>query len=519
MKLATPQQMRAIDSCAINEYGIPGILLMENAASAVAAKAVSMLGGCKGKRVLVLAGGGNNGGDAFAAARLLYCKGAGVCVYLTGAKGKISGDALTNLNILEKIGLQVNEINDENDIGRLRADMKEPDMILDGIFGTGLGRDVEGIAAAVINEANTSGKPILSIDIPSGIDGTTGRIRGTCIKAAATVTFGLVKTGLAVHPGCECAGRLTVADIGIPESVMERQPINVELIEAGDAARLLPVRKAEADSSKANYGRALLITGSPGMTGSGCLASMAALRSGAGLVYTGVPGSLSHIYGAALTEPVVIPLEDGGSGFLAAESVGWILDNMGRMDVVAIGPGLTACEGVKGVVNKLICKSKVPLVLDADALNVLSGNAGVLKKSGVDIVITPHPGEMSRLTGIETGRIQEDRLETACRFAMEYKVTVVLKGSRTVVALPDGRAFVNPTGNAGMATAGAGDVLTGIIAGLMAQGVGAGDAAVAGVYLHGLAGDMSALSSGLHSLTAGDLIDHLPGAFKELIRD
>jgi len=517
MELATPQQMSAIDMYTINNIGIPGILLMENAASAVAEEAVAMLQGCKNKRVLVLAGRGNNGGDAFAVARRLHLKGINVHVYVTGSKEGISGDALTNLNILGNIGINVNEIKSDADIDELRAVMADSDLIIDGIFGTGLSREISGMPGTVIDEVNQSCKPVLSIDIPSGIDGATGRIMGTSIKADTTVTFCLPKIGLFTHPGCDYAGRVIIADIGIPGCAVDRQGINLHLIDAGMAARLIPVRKA--DSNKGDYGKVLLITGSPGMTGSGCLASEAALRTGAGLVYTGVPKSLLHIYGSRLKEPVIIPLEDGGNGSLSADCTEWILDNMGRMDVIAAGPGLGTSKGIKEIVNKIICESTVKLVLDADALNALSDNTGILKNSRTDIVITPHPGEMSRLSGISTDEIQKDRLGTARRFAAEYGVIVVLKGSRTVVALPDGKAFINPVGNSGMATAGAGDVLTGIIAGLIAQGASASDAAVAGVYLHGLAGDIAASETGMYSMIAGDLINYLPQAFKDILKD
>jgi len=514
MKIVTPKQMNAIDACSINEYGIPGILLMENAAIAVVSEAVSMMGGCGGKAVTVVAGRGNNGGDAFAAARLLYSRGADVNVYLTGLKDGITGDALFNLNLLEKTGVCVSEINEEKDIDLLAADMSRSALILDGIFGTGLSRDITGLTALVIRRMNECGKPILSIDIPSGIDGTDGSIRGVCVKADTTVTFCMPKTGLVVNPGCQYTGRLIVADIGIPRGAIAKQSICTELTEAGQVAGLLPARKP--DSNKGDYGRVFIITGSAGMIGCGCLSSMAALRCGAGLVYIGAPASLAGIYGAAAAEPVVLPLEDGESGYLADESAEQILRHMERMDAAVIGPGLTVTDSVRRVVEQIVVNSRIPLVLDADALNVLAGNADVLKKLNAPAVITPHPGEMSRLTGLSIADIQKDRIGVASRFATEYAVTVVLKGSRTIIATRDGRIYINPTGNAGMATAGAGDVLAGMIAGLAAQGVSIGDAAVAGVYIHGLAGDKAACCMGMHAMVAGDILLHVPQALKEL---
>lgn len=517
MKLVTPEQMNAMDECTINEYGIPGLLLMENAASAVLSEAVSMLGGCRGKRIMALAGRGNNGGDAFAAARLLQCKGADVRVYLIGSKAGISGDALANLTILEKIGIQVIELIEGKELCTFYSDMEKSQLILDGIFGTGLTRKVSGLAGTVIDKVNASGKPILSIDIPSGVDGTNGNVKGPCIKATATVTFCLPKIGLVLHPGCEYTGKLITADIGIPPCVINRQEICTELIDAEMVSNMIPHRVA--NSNKGDYGKVLLITGSTGMTGSGCLASMAALRSGAGLVYAGVPKSLAHIYGSRLTEPIILPLEDGGNGCLAVESTEQIIAHMKKMDVVAAGPGLTATDSITEIVEKMISESTIPLVMDADALNAISGNTGILKNLPVNAVVTPHPGEMARLTGLGTSDVQADRIGVAKRFAAGYGVTTVLKGSRTVIAQPDGHVFINPTGNAGMASAGTGDVLTGMIAGLIAQGASVGNAAVAGVFLHGLAGDAAVAGLGMHGLLAGDVIERLPQTFKDILEE
>lgn len=515
MKLVAPEQMKAIDTCAINEYGIPGLLLMESAASAVVKEAECMAGGCMGRRITVLAGCGNNGGDAFAAARLLHSKGADVRVYLVGSGSGIAGDALVNLGILGKIGIKIIELIEEKQIHSFYVNIEKSDLLLDGLFGTGLSREVGGLASKVIERVNASKRPVLSIDIPSGIDGATGAVRGTGIRATSTVTFCLPKTGLVLHPGCEYTGKLIVADIGIPPCIIDKQNIRSELIDSDTVANMLPERFA--NSSKGDYGRVMLLTGSTGMTGSGCLASMAALRAGAGLVYTAVPASLAHIYGARLTEPVILPLEDVGSGYLAVQSIPHILDHMKRMDVAAIGPGLSCKEHSKEIVEKIIKESTIPLVLDADALNAIAENPEILKELSVDAVITPHPGEMARLTELSIESVQADRVGVAKRVAMEYGVTVVLKGSRTVVAQPDGHFYVNPSGNVGMATAGTGDVLMGIIAGLLAQGATIRDSAVAGVYLHGLAGDMAADELGMYSMLASDVIMHLPQAFSKIL--
>ncbi len=518
MKLIRPEQMRRMDASAIKDYSIPGLLLMENAASAVAAQAESMLGGCSGVSIVAVAGIGNNGGDAFAAARLLHCKGANIRVYLLGCRDNIKGDALANLEMLERIGIRVNELGKENayveGLTDLRSCIENAQLIIDGIFGTGLTRDITGLAENVIQLINNSGKPVLSIDIPSGIDGTDGSIKGICIKADTTVTFCMAKTGLALNPGYEYAGKLIVADIGIPPCIRNSITVDAEVIDHKTAAAFIP--KRVNNSNKGDYGRVLIITGSTGMTGSGCLAAKAALRSGAGLTYVGVPESLSAIYGAALTEPIILPLIDSGSGTLSRECADNIVEYTKKMDAVAIGPGLTSGEEIKSVVERVLCESRAPMVIDADALNCISGNTEILKGLKTKAVITPHPGEMSRLTGLSIKDIQADRPGTAKKFAIEFGIIVVLKGNRTVVSLPDGRVFINPTGNAGMASAGAGDVLTGIIAGLAAQGAALESAAIAGVFLHGLAGDLAAGELGMHSMIAGDVIRHLPDAFNSI---
>jgi hydroxyethylthiazole kinase-like uncharacterized protein yjeF len=516
MKLVTPKQMNIIDTCTIAEYGIPGLLLMENAALAVVSEAVSMLGGSKDRRVLILAGRGNNGGDAFAVARLLNCRDADVRVYLVGPETEVTGDALTNLEILKKMGIEVRELIDKKELESLYIDIENAQLIIDGIFGTGLSRVVTDPVRAVIEMTNASGKPVLSIDIPSGIDGKDGSIKGICIKATETVTFCLPKMGLVLQPGCEYVGQLVIANIGIPTSVINDQKINTMLIDAHMVSPMIPGRME--NSNKGDFGRILLVTGSTGMTGSGCLSSMAALRSGAGLVYAGVPKSLAHIYGSMLAEPVVLPLEDDINGCLTAESADQILEYMNRMTIAAIGPGLTASKSITSIVEEIISRSTIPIILDADALNAISGNTAILKRLSVKAVVTPHPGEMARLTGLSIRDVQADRIGIAGSFARSYGVTVVLKGSRTVIAQPDGRIFVNPTGNSGMATAGSGDVLTGIIAGIASQGAAVEDAAIAGVFLHGLAGDAAAATVGMYCMIADDIIRYLPQAFKDIMQ-
>lgn len=514
MKLANPEQMRAIDAYAINELGIPGVVLMENAALKVVEEAEKMLGSLKGRNILLLAGKGNNGGDAFAAARHLFNRGAAVVVYITAKLEDVTGDAGVNLSIVWKMGIKLVELMENGDYAEFLKDVEKAELIIDGIFGTGFKGKIRGLVRDIAESINSSLKRVLAIDIPSGVDGETGKVSGICIRAERTVTFCLPKAGVIMHPGCEYAGELVVADIGIPKAAIEKQNIKAEVIDREMVSSIIPKRKD--NSNKGDYGRVLLVSGSTGMTGSGCLCANAALRSGVGLVYLGVPASLSPIYSSVLLEPIVVPLDDNGEGRLSGRSADTILDRLEKMDAAAIGPGLSTGEGVAEDVFKVVEHAKVPLVLDADALNAIAGDINVFKKLKTQAIITPHPGEMARLTGLSIKEIQADRSAIASRFAGEWGIVVVLKGSRTVIALPDGRMYINTCGNPGMATGGTGDVLTGIIAGLAAQGMTPANAAIAGVYLHARAGDAAAERKGMAGMVAGDLLEELPYILKAL---
>lgn len=516
MKIVKPEQMGEIDKFTINEIGIPGIVLMENAAVAVVNEILGMLPDLCGKRVVVLAGKGNNGGDALAVARHLYNKGIDIKTYLLAKKDEIKGDAATNLKILDNMGVGVIEFVSEEQFPEFENVLLRSDLVVDGIFGTGLKGIVKGIPARLIDIVNSSSKKVVSIDIPSGINGENGRVMGCCIRASRTVTLALPKIGLLVHPGCEYTGNITVADIGIPQKAIDNFGINTFILSRHEVSSMIPVRNR--DANKGSFGRVFIISGSTGMTGAGCLTAKAARRSGAGLVYLGVPLGLWHIYASSTTEAITVPLDDDGTGRLSHSLIDKIDTFIQKKDVIAMGPGLSVNNAIIKIVESIIEKAQVPLVIDADALNAISTDVSVLKKLKVPAVITPHPGEMSRLTGIDIADIQKNRLEVAREFAAKWNVVTVLKGSKTVVANPDGTLFLNTTGNPGMATAGSGDVLTGIIAGLIGQGMKAEDAAVAGVYLHGFAGDEACSKKGECGMIAGDIIEELPGVLKSLGR-
>jgi NAD(P)H-hydrate epimerase len=515
MKIATPAQMREIDNTAITRIGIPGIVLMENAALKVVREITVTLGEVRDRNIVILAGKGNNGGDAFAAARHLFNLGASVSTYILAAREEIAGDAAVNLTILNNMGIPPAELTGQTCLDDFKASLRAADLVVDGIFGTGFKGSIRGLVCSVINEVNCSGKHVISIDVPSGVDATTGEAADPCIRAYKTVTLVLPKPGLVMHPGCEYTGELVVADIGMPSDVINKTDIKLNLLDEQLVSGLIPVRNSE--SNKGDYGKVLIITGSQGMTGAGCLAAGAALRTGSGLVYLGVPKSLAHIYNSTIRETITLPIEDNGTGFISRNSITYILDKIKGKSVAALGPGLSVNDDITRVIYDIVENSRVPLVLDADALNAISIDISILARLKTEAVITPHPGEMSRLTGLSIADIQKNRLETARSFAGKWGVVTVLKGSRTIVALPDGTAYINSSGNPGMATAGTGDVLAGLIAGLIGQGLKPGDAAAAGVYLHGLAGDAAASEKGQHGLIAGDVIEQLPYVIKKLI--
>jgi hydroxyethylthiazole kinase-like uncharacterized protein yjeF len=516
MKLASPEQMKWIDSYTIKSLGIPGIVLMENAALRVAGEAEKILAQ-GGKRIVLLAGKGNNGGDAFAVARILYGRGYCPRVYLLAAKEGVAGDAKINLDILDKLEMDVVCMQGEKEdeaVRLLEADLLLADLVIDGIFGTGFKGCTEGLAATVIEMVNQANAPVISIDIPSGLDGDTGKVSGPCVNADRTVTFCLPKKGLILGSGPDYTGELVTADIGIPPAAVHKAGIEINLVEQKYVSGLLPERKR--DSNKGDYGKVFIISGSIGMTGAGRLCSMAALRTGSGLAYLGVPAGLAAVYSSAAAEPVVIPLEDEGTGRLSESCLPAVLDRIGKMDVLAIGPGLSVSAEIFNIVKTILKNSPIPMVLDADALNAAAQCPDILLERKAEAIITPHPGEMARLIGVTAEDVQKDRIAAARDFAAKWGVITVLKGSRTVIAIPDGTVYINSTGNPGMATAGSGDVLTGIIASLVGQGMRPKDAAVAGVYIHGLAGDMAVEDKGVRGMIAGDIIEALPQALKLL---
>ena len=552
LKVVTAEEMRRIDGITIDRYGIAGAILMERAGLAVASKinklffqdANNIVGAIhelplqkRGDlKIIVLCGGGNNGGDGLVTARILHNQGRDVEVFLAARPRDLKGDAKINYNAAKKFGVKIFPVKRFLTLyGRF---MKRPYqkgyrhtppgqiLIIDALLGTGLNRDARRPISEVIKKINELSMPVVSIDIPSGISSDTGQIMGGAVRARITVTFGLPKRGHYLYPGAEYSGDLSIEDIGFPHGLTSSEKIKVNLPQEKDIISLMPERPKY--SHKGTYGHVLLIAGSRGKTGAALMAAKACLRSGAGLVTIGVPESLISSLQSRVTEEMLLPLYDKGNGTLSLKSAADILSFLKKKaNVLAIGPGLSVDDEISELIGRLIIKAHTPMVIDADGLNAIAGRMSMLNKCKAPVVLTPHVGEMARLLqgsrvrvqGSEKERIAEieqDRIGMALSFSKKTGTYLVLKGVPTVIATPDGNAFVNQTGNPGMATAGTGDVLTGIISSLLAQRITPQNASILGVYLHGLAGDIAAQKKGRYALVASDLINTFPGVLRRV---
>jgi NAD(P)H-hydrate epimerase len=513
MRVLNASQMREADHYTIHELGVPSLVLMENAGRQVVAAMEAAFEDLESRRVAVLAGRGNNGGDGFVVARTLLQRGVDVSVFLLGRVADVRGDARTNLEILGRLGLTVVEVANEQDWELHFSEISTCDVIVDALFGTGLKDPLGGMLSTVVADVNGCPLPVVAIDLPSGLSADTPELIGDAIEATMTVTLGAPKLPLVLPPAERHCGDLVIADIGIPTQALQQVEGPVIELLTREAMRS-HVQPRASDAHKGDFGHVLVVAGSLGKSGAAHLAAMGALRSGAGLVTVACPRSVVPIVAALGAEYMTEPLAEQ-DGHVAPSALNRLLEL--PADVIAVGPGLGPGEGTRRVVRGLIERSGVPLVLDADALNAFSGQADALQgRDGLDIVITPHPGEMARLAGASTEEVQKDRIGTAREFAVRHHLHVVLKGHRTIVASPEGRVGVNLTGNPGMATGGTGDVLTGMIAAWLAQLLDAESAARLAVYLHGHAGDLSEADEGEHAMTAGDIVAHLGDAILEL---
>ncbi len=514
MKLLSAEQMKDIDRRATEEYLIPGLILMENAGLRVLETIEGLIGELRNAKIVILAGKGNNGGDGLVLGRHLINAGARVETFLLGEPQNLSSDAYINYRILGKMTDSLFSLRVDEDLDRLMIALLSADLIVDAIYGIGFRGSLDDFETRVAQMVNWSQASVLAVDIPSGVEANTGKIHGAAIKANHTVTFALPKIGLVLEPGRDYVGTLTVADISIPQALLEDDKFKLSLISTAMVKRLIKPRMLE--SHKGSYGHALVIGGSTGMTGAVIMTSYGALRTGAGLVTAALPESLVPILEASIMEVMSQPLPETSEASISLEALPALENLLGTVSVCAIGPGMSRYREANAILRWVLEKSGVPILIDADGLNALEGDTAILKDRQVPIIITPHPGEMARLTGLSVEEIQQNRLEIARNYAAAWGITVVLKGNKTVVASPSGEVFINMNGNPGMATAGSGDVLSGIILGLMAQGIRPQSAAVAGVYIHGSAGDRAAEIVGQRGLIAGDLLNHLPYVLHEL---
>lgn len=513
MFIATSREMQNIDRRARDEYGIHTLLLMENAALGVTRIIENIFGPVRDRRITVVAGKGNNGGDGIAAARQLHNRGARIEVYLLSEPSAVTGDAATNLNIASKMGIEILSKGAYDAYG-LKMALNHSHVIVDAILGTGLSSPVTGEYSEVIDLINSSKRPVVSVDIPTGINSDTGEVMGTAVRAAETVTLAIPKRGHFLYPGCEFTGRLHIADISIPAAAVEKESIFLRLLTEDAMRSILSPR--HGNSHKGSFGHVLVIAGSIGKIGAAAMTSLSSMRVGAGLVTLATPASVQPIAAGAVTEIMTYPLAETSEKTLDRSAVEAILELSRDKEVVAIGPGLTTHKDTGDAVRELIRKLEIPVVIDADAINAIQGHLGLLRDRRSPTVLTPHPGEMGRLLGKGAVDIQKDRIGIARAFATDHGVYLVLKGAHTVIAEPSGEVYLSPSGNPGMATAGTGDTLTGMLAGLIAQGIDIAPAVRLGVYLHGLAGDLAAKEVGMVGMVAGDLIARIPAAINNL---
>jgi len=434
-------------------------------------------------------------------------------VFIIGSLGSVKGDARLNVEILGRLGVTVVEIADAQAWELHFSEISNCDLIVDAIFGTGLKEPLAGMLETVVADVNSSGIPVIAVDLPSGLSADHPDPIGDCITAQITVTLAAPKLPLVLPSGEARAGNIVVADIGIPPEVIDNLAgPRIDLLTRESMREMIHPR--EADSHKGDYGRVLIIAGSRGKTGAAHLAAVGALRSGAGLVSVATPSGVQPVVAAMGAEYMTIALQET-DGRVVSDAVDQILEL--EQDVIAAGPGLGTGPGVTAFIEALIERSEAPLVLDADALNALAGQTERLRTGGTrQIVITPHPGEMARLARMSVEDVQAGRLHVARDFAVAHQIYVVLKGYRTLIATPDGKVFINPLGNPGMATGGTGDVLTGVVSGWLAQLLDAEAACKLGVYLHALAGDLAEADEGEVAMTAADLAAHLGDAVLEL---
>ena len=512
MYLVTASEMQQMDRQTIQSFGIPGRVLMENAGRGATRVLFDQFDDIINKNIGVIAGHGNNGGDGFVIARYLAQKSSNVTVYLLTESTRVKGDAEANLKLLAPLNVPVVEIPDEQSFLAHKTGLLHQEIWIDALLGTGLKSDVKGYFKKIIEFINTHGKPVFSVDIPSGLNSDTGQVCGACIRAQATATFAFAKTGHMLFPGAEYTGYLEIIDIGIPDHIAKNIRPKQHLLTPERIRTAF--RPRNPDAHKGTTGHVLVVSGSTGKTGAAAMTAMSAMRAGAGLVTLAIPESLNPVLETQVLEAMTYPLPETENGIIGESSFNKIMDLLSGKKCLAIGPGLGEAAETKKLVHRIIKESPVTIVIDADGLNNLAGSTEILKKAKAPLILTPHPGEMARLMDSTAGSVQKDRITCARKFAEKFNVHIILKGAKTIIAHPEGNIFINPTGNPGMASGGMGDVLTGIIAGLVAQGFSPESAAHTGVYLHGAAADMLAETIGPFGYLSSEVMNAIPGQLK-----
>ncbi len=510
MKISTVEEMRQCDLRAIKTYGIEDMLLMENAGNAVYYLILKHMGKISNKKFIVFSGPGNNGGDALVTSRKLFSNGAEVKIYLMCSPEKYSGSARMNYEIANKIGIPMEEFVGDNAL--MEFTIEHADAIIDGILGTGISRNIAGKYADAIRIINNSGKIVFSVDIPSGINGNNGRIMGSAVHADYTATFGLPKIGNIIYPGYEHCGKLYVSHISFPPANCEESNVKIEI----NTPVQITLRKR--DGHKGTFGDALFVAGAKKYYGAPYFSAISFLKTGGGYARLATAKSVVPFVGTEGREIVFYPLEETESGTIAYASLDEILDVVDIVDFVVIGPGISLNESTQKLIRDLIPRINKPLLIDGDGLTALASGLKTLKERDEKTVITPHPGEMARLLKLNVSEVMKEHIVKIRNFAKKYSTVVVFKGAHTRIAMPDGKVYINMTGNSGMATAGSGDVLTGTIAAMYGLGLNFENAVRMGVFVHGLAGDIASEYIGEDGLTARDIMEYLPDAM-ELVRN
>jgi len=504
MKISSVSEMRELDKRAITEFGIKEEILMENAGHAVYLVILNEFG-VRGKKFTVICGIGNNGGDGLVVARKIHSTGGMVKVFILGETEKFRGAAGMNWDIISRLPVEKVKV---QSIKNIRNDLFHSDAVIDAIFGTGLAREVEGLYAEVIALANSTGKTIFSVDIPSGVNGDTGKIMGTSICADYTITFGLPKIGTILFPGYDHCGKLYVTHISFPPALYSEESIKVEV----NNPTALPPRNRTGH--KGYFGKALFISGAAGYLGAPYFSALSFLKAGGGYSHLAAPRSITTLITSRGNEIVSIPQKETKSGSISLENSKSLIQLSEKMDIVVLGPGLSLEEETQQLVKKLTRDIDKPLIIDGDGITALSGNLEIIRKRNAPTVLTPHLGEMSRITGVSVDQIDEEKIKILQRTVFDLKSYIVLKGAHSLIGFPNESVFINMSGNSGMATAGSGDVLTGAIAAMYGLGLPFQDAVKKGVFIHGLSGDLAARSKGEDGITAQDIMDNLPKALK-----